>query len=432
MNVMNYDRKALKRRAKEYIRDLQPRAWKVTLLYLLLASLIPNIITDLLPHPFQNAMMVLAADISQNPQGWLAQFQGPNGVDMLQHYQNLFNAGSGMSLITIFVTVLIGLYGVVMNYGYMNYALKLYKGEVTAYTNIFGGFPVAAKAIGASVMIAVYVFLWSLLAVFVWVCACLIAVVAAVAFELTGWAMVLLGLVMFALWVALVIFLLFVEFRYALAPYYILHNDMGVFEAIRASKNEMHGNIGRRFMLGLSFFGWLLLVALIDMAVVGLVYVLSAAIGGFEGRIVGTAVAPFVGALVVIPLLLWLDPYMSSAHAGFFLTVTGQDDGPAAPRSVPEYTPPQPSGIWDNVPPPPSFTAPAAEEEKAPAVPEPPTEPEAEPEPEATEPETVEPEMAKSETAEPEALAAPEPSAETETPAEPDLAEEEQGPATEE
>lgn len=36
MDMLNYDRKALKERAKVSLRGVQPRTWKVTLLYWLL------------------------------------------------------------------------------------------------------------------------------------------------------------------------------------------------------------------------------------------------------------------------------------------------------------------------------------------------------------------------------------------------------------
>lgn len=425
MNVMNYDRKALKRRAKEYMRDIRPRPWRVTLLFVLLAGLIPGAITALMPDPSRDAVLAIASDIGRDPQRWLAQLQGPGGADMLRYYGELFSSGAGMSIVTIFVTILVSLYGVVMNYGYMNYALKLYKGETTAYAQIFGGFPVAAKAIGASVMIYIYVFLWSLLGTFVGVCATLIAVVTVMAFELSGFMLGLIFLLVLAVWIAIEIFVLFVSYRYTLAPYYILTSDKGVFAAIRASKEEMQGNLGRYFVLELSFIGWELLMVLIVFVVALAGAFISIGLGaavGYGGAAVGYFVSAALSVLAIIPLMLWLTPYVASAQAGFFLVVTGQDDGPAAPHSVPEYTPPQPSGIWDNVPPPPTFTTPAAEEEEAPEAPEPPAEPEAEPEPETEKPET----------AEPETPVAPEPPAETEVPAEPDPAEEEQGPTTEE
>lgn len=433
MNVMNYDRKALKRRAREYMRDIRPRPWRVTLLFVLLAGLIPGVITALMPDPSRDAVLAIASDIGRDPQRWLAQLQGPGGADMLWYYGELFGSGAGMSIVTIFVTILVGLYGVVMNYGYMNYALKLYKGETTAYTNVFGGFPVAAKAIGASVMIYIYVFLWSLLGTFVGVCATLIAVVTVMAFELSGFMLGLVFLLVLAVWIAIEIFVLFVSYRYTLAPYYILTSDKGVFAAIRASKEEMHGNLGRYFVLELSFIGWELLMVLIVFVVALAGAFISIGMGaavGYGGAVIGYAVTTALAALAIIPLMLWLTPYVASAQAGFFLVVTGQDDVPGTSHAAPDYTPPQPSAIWDQVPPPPAFTedappAPVAEEPKA-----------EEPKPEETE--TAEPVIpaepeapAEPQPAEPVAPAAPEVSAEPEPPAQPAPADEGQEPKPE-
>lgn len=82
-------------------------------------------------------------------------------------------------------------------------------------------------------------------------------------------------------------------FRYSMAPYILAENpDIGVMEALDLSKRMMMGNKLRLFFLGLSFFGWMLL-------------------GVITGGIA----------------LLWVNPYIESAYAAFYLDISGMEQG---------------------------------------------------------------------------------------------------------
>ena len=79
-------------------------------------------------------------------------------------------------------------------------------------------------------------------------------------------------------------------FRYAMAPYIMAENpDIGIREAVNLSKQMMAGHKGRLFGLQLSFIGWALLSAL------------TFGIGS-----------------------LWLNPYMNTAFAAFYIERTGR------------------------------------------------------------------------------------------------------------
>lgn len=93
-------------------------------------------------------------------------------------------------------------------------------------------------------------------------------------------------------------------YRYAMVPYLMAEfPDLGVMDAIRESKRLMQGNKWRLFCLELSFFGWALLAAL------------TCGIGQ-----------------------LWLNPYMHTARAAFYMEVTGRGAS-AEPRQPvqPDY-----------------------------------------------------------------------------------------------
>jgi len=79
-------------------------------------------------------------------------------------------------------------------------------------------------------------------------------------------------------------------FRYALAPYIMAENpDIGIREAVNLSKQMMAGHKGRLFGLNFSFIGWAMLSAL------------TFGIGN-----------------------LWLNPYMNTAFAAFYIERTGR------------------------------------------------------------------------------------------------------------
>lgn len=400
MNAMNYDRKALKERAKASLRGTQPRPWKVTIVYLLLASLVPAIISMIVEWVGNSTLMATLMNISTDPEGWATMIERMSPNELLAYYTQLFSSAAGAGLIATLVSVLVGLFQAVMEYGYAGYSLKLFRGEQTAVRDVFSALPMAGRVICTVVMVGIFTFLWTLLVMLLVLCAVMILAVAMAAVDPSSGAMFLFVLLMVAVMLAAIVAMMFITYRYSLAPYFIMTTDMGTMEAIRESKNAMRGNLGRRFVLDLSFIGWELLVGLIIYAVIFvgmfiLIFALSFSLiaSGVPVELmdpmqlmtpmfIGVAVIGLVAWLASLALNLWLTAYKGSATAGFFLAVTGQDDGPAVTHAASEYIPPQPSDIWDNVPTPPTFTPSAPEAPAAPAPVEekPAPAPEAEPE----------------------------------------------------
>jgi len=106
----------------------------------------------------------------------------------------------------------------------------------------------------------------------------------------TGIAMRLLTGIFILLWSLLFIIPgIVAAYRYAMTPYILAENpDMGVMDAIDASKELMRGNKFRLFCLHFSFIGWNLL-AVLTFGV----------------------------------LSLWVHPYMEAANAAFYREISG-------------------------------------------------------------------------------------------------------------
>ena len=154
----------------------------------------------------------------------------------------------GVGVFTVIYTIIIFIIGGAIELGVRNYFLKLNYdmnpevSELFAYMKIFG------KALGLRIVMTIFIILWS----------CLFIIPGVIAF-----------------------------YRYSMATYLMAENpDMGIMEAINASKQMMIGNKWRLFCLTLSFIGWHILV-------------------GFTGGI---------GYIL-------LHPYIEAAKAHFYLTL---------------------------------------------------------------------------------------------------------------
>lgn len=372
---MNYDRKQLKLTAKEAVRSTVPKAWVVTLIYVLLAGVAVQVVNAVTPNPFAQ----FSAAISASPETF-----ADNPELMWRVWSRI---GGGTVALSIFVSVLVSLYQTVMRYGYVGYCLKVWRREETAYGNIFSGFSIAGRAIGASIMVGIFTFLWCIPLMIGYMGLILLAVALADASMALG----ILGII--AALVFLIVGVLCISYRYCLTAYYQMNEpEMGVFEAITASKRSMRGNIRRRLVLDLSFLGWELLLGCIVWLVVfvGLMLVLAGNTAALSAGIDPAAIwatAGIPGVLVLalswlasLPLSLWLNAYMGVANAGFFLFV--KEGGQR------EWERPQPYGgaysYLGSAPPiPPGPTM--AEEPQIPPAPEVPDATETPEAPEATE-----------------------------------------------
>lgn len=419
---MNYDRTTLKLAAKAAVYKTRPGARLVTLVYRLLTSFIPAaiLLIAMFATRFMGTLIDFFSFAIDDP--WI--LEDPYFV-----MQMLGDLGVGF-VVLLFLSILLGLVETVLSYGYVGWSLKVWKGEETSYSNLFDGFHQVNRVLGSGIMVGIFTALWSMIPYGV----------SAVLLALCGSenAGALSNLLRFATSICV----MFIRYRYSLTPYLIMSRpDIGVFEAISTSKKTMKGNLGKRFVLDLSYMGWWLLVG-------GIIYI-CAIVGTMVGIVqMAAAMAVYgpmepsagemfsmilpmlgwafglamLGGIVSLPLSLWVIAYEQTAYAGFFQAVTGQervaDQGPAIPPAP--HIPPVPT-----IPP-----APPA----PPVEPEPVTPPD--PFDQVEVPKVEDPfdqaaPQAPDITAQPEAPAQPETPAEPEAPAEPEPAPEPQEPGEE-
>lgn len=108
-----------------------------------------------------------------------------------------------------------------MNVGYCKYNLKLVRKESTTATEVFEGFNLFGKALWLNIIMAFFLYLWTLL-------------------------FIIPGIVK--------------SLAYSMANYILAENpQMTAREALRASRKLMDGKKGKLFYISLSFIGWCLL-----------------------------------------------------------------------------------------------------------------------------------------------------------------------------
>lgn len=322
-----YNRKELKRGAKQLIRASAPHYMLVMLVYILLTTGLSTAVTAL-----TGTGEIL------------------NGV------------------ISIFLNILIALFSMVMGVGLANYALLLSRRQQRGMGDLFESFSYAGRSIGVELLAALYSFLWSLLLV----AGC--AVAGGVGYYLTEWTLAGGIAVIAVAYIALMVGVIRIALRYAMAPFALAEDpESGAAEAVRRSVRMMRGHKGKLFMLELSFIGWELLTALIAVAVMVIGLLISGVSWLAESLLVNGGdwleiysamntladhmnIWIIVAEVAALPLTLWLTAYSHTACARFYNYVSGYDyhvymngeddaapaqDAPAAPLPVPDAPAPE-------------------------------------------------------------------------------------------
>lgn len=267
--------------AKESVRKAAPGVFVTTLVFLLLTSGVSYLLSYLLGNPFADAVVYIYY-------GWDVQ-------DAIQYVME--ENSTGVAIYGV-VQLLFNVYSSVMSFGFISYTLRLARNENPGLSHIFDGFIKLGRVLWMNILVGVFTFLWS--------CLFLVPVIIAV-----GVAAGLLqngsvaAIITEALMIPVAVGVLLIVLRYVLAPYFLL-DDPGCTarEGIRRSKEAMKGHKGEFLMLGVSFLGWGLLVAIIE------------GIFTYFGLFL-------VGLLLAGVLQLWLTPYMQAAYANFYDYASG-------------------------------------------------------------------------------------------------------------
>ena len=242
---MGFNRPEAKYRARMAMQGAYPHPMLVTLVYVLLTSVITNVIMFFVSDPFTTAYLYIL-----------------DGADVDEVYRYILT-GPRVT-VYLLVQLLITLYLWVMQFGYTAYGLGLARRTGPGYRTLLEGFLNLGKALRVSFLTALFVVLWGLLGM---VPGIVLTFLGALMGPL-GLGLVILGMVgMIGGGVALEVVM---SYRYRLAIYYLLdHPDMGVLESISNNKQTMKGTKIDLFVLDLSFLGWLIL-SVFTLGILGL------------------------------------------------------------------------------------------------------------------------------------------------------------------
>ena len=259
---MRIDRKLLKENARHLMSTAYPPVWQVTLIFLLATVWLSWAAGIVFPNPMdQLEQQVLEAYES----GDLYAVQSAASAAL----QTVSSLGGRIGM---FLGFLLSLYGMVMNYGYYSYSLRVLREGQGETGEIFSRFYLSGKIILAEFLCALFICLWSMLFVFPGIIA---------------------------------------AYRYRMTPYLLLDDpDLPVLEAIRQSKALMRGRKWELFVLDLSFLPWRIgfsaLIAVVEAPALALL---------------GTAAATFASLAAATACNLFFVPYQTLTQVGWYEAV---------------------------------------------------------------------------------------------------------------
>lgn len=376
---MNYDRAALKCEVKEDMRLIRPRPLLATLIFLLVSAALTGLIQWL-----QSWMTAGGIQELMDLMGLveMAEYGLISDEELVQAVVELFGSVGSVAGISMLFALLSSLITWTLSFGYQGYCLDMVRRKDPSYGRLACALPQLGWVLLTGFLVTVFTFLWTLLMT-------LGAVVVIFLATLLFGNSFLTSLIAFAALLALAAGVIAISLRYSMANYILLDERVDALEAISRSKAMMRGRKWHLFVLELSFIGWYLLVYLI---VVVVVWIGMTVLGGIwfsglgmaipTGAFAGMIVVVLVAFLCAVPLLIWLQPYFTGAHAKFYDWSRQAD---------------QNSGVWegrydDHVPVRPQYESPQPPqpplppEESQQPKPEPQPEPGPEPEPPASAP----------------------------------------------
>jgi len=201
------NRASIKAEARADLRGKNPSVYLVSLVYLVIVYVIQYLSSRLLLPDFDELKrLILEYDAADT--GWLVRYvtaMQPSGLAELLNFA-----------LSIILTIL--------SFGFNFFALKISRGIAAGYGDLFDGFGLFFKVFLLSLVMGIFVALWSLL-------------------------FIIPGIV--------------AAYRYSMAIYILMDDpELGVMDCIRESKRITQGHKGKLFVLDLSFIGWAILSAI--------------------------------------------------------------------------------------------------------------------------------------------------------------------------
>ena len=214
------------------------------------------------------------------------------------------------------------LYRAVVSFGMCLWALWTYRQLDPGVNSLMQGFSVAGRVLLMDLGIYVRIFGWYLLVA-------MVLSVPLFSLLLTNSSAGFRILTILAFLIALLVTIVVISLRYALAPYLLADRpDDGPSAPIYRSNALMRGWKMELFKLELSFLGWEAVNFLLSAAVMtfflnqaGLLAVDAVMAAGWEDRctaVIYSTPVVILSTLVTVPVSLWLLPYRAVARAGFY------------------------------------------------------------------------------------------------------------------
>lgn len=281
------DRKQIKAAAKGRMAQSQPSYWKVLLVWMLAASLLPQLVLTL-----AGGSQDTLKDLSQLLEG---------GVDPELALRAL-QLSSGQLAATWILNLVLIIYQAVLGFGLTVYTLRLWRGQPCGVHDLFSGFSMVGRVIAQRILVWFIVF----------GCVILVTIpLTAVGIYASAVNVALGGLLLTVTGAAAIIFLVVIILSYALVTIALADRpELGAMGAIQYGKALMRGHKGSFAVFSLSFFGWALLCALPRGIFIGLYSALQLPLHPLAVNLIDLA--------LLLPYNLWLAPYILTASAGFY------------------------------------------------------------------------------------------------------------------
>lgn len=304
------DRKALKLVAKMQMSQSAPSYLAVMLLWVLTAVLIPQV-----------ALSVVTGPMTDSLEGFTELIYGGIDVDVALR---LLQLSSGQLFLNMALNVVLSIYQMVLSFGLALYCLRLHRGDPCGPADLFGGFSIAGRVIGAGLLVSLITLAWAFLLAFP-----LIAVITVpIVLEMSRALIILIAL---AAVVGYVAALYAIVLRYSLTTFALADRpELGAMGAIQHSKNLMRGHKWQYFVLGLSFFGWALLCSL----PVGIFGGISSGLSTSGSFLLPAWADGIISVVLMLPYYLWLTPYIQTTTAGFYDSLHNQGFQPLDPGAA--------------------------------------------------------------------------------------------------
>ena len=251
---MYLNRAELKSRARQAMRGSAVSPYIMALVYSVIAYVMGLLSARLLNVDVVSVVKHLGADVvMENPEVFVRYY-----------------IGRAPGTFAYFIELLLRIMGMLLYAGQVVFILNMVRGLQNSLWNLMDGFQSFLRIIGLRILMAIFVFLWSLL-------------------------FVIPGIV--------------AAYRYRLALYLLLdHPEMGVFTAWNHSKRMMQGHKSQLFLVDLSFLLWM--VAAYLATIMANYLLLTAGLPQMA--------AYLLSEVVFTAFYVYLTPYMELTVVGFY------------------------------------------------------------------------------------------------------------------